>query len=92
MTSTTYIRGRLAWWCEATETWRWQDTDAPAAGWGGEERPCPQCGALADAGGPDPCMGVLPGVSAACCGHGRLDGYVRLVDGASFETRLGRID
>jgi hypothetical protein len=23
-----------------------------------------------DVGTPDPCLGVLPGVSYACCGHG----------------------
>lgn len=38
-----------------------------------EERPCAACG-LCAAGRdtPDPCLGPLPGVLAACCGHGLL--------------------
>ena len=26
--------------------------------------------------GPDPCLGVLDDVRAACCGHGMSDGYI----------------
>jgi hypothetical protein len=37
------------------------------------ERPCVHCGALAGPDGPDPCLGMLPGVVAACCGHGTVD-------------------
>ena len=35
---------------------------------------CGSCGRSADGsdgwGGPDPCLGLLPGVISACCGHG----------------------
>ncbi len=35
------------------------------------ERPCGSCGLVADEGYvPDPCIGMIPGVRAACCGHG----------------------
>lgn len=34
------------------------------------ERPCTKCGRIADKDGPDPCLGYLPGVEFACCGHG----------------------
>lgn len=31
---------------------------------------------------PDPCLGLLPGVVEACCGHGRPErGYVMFQDG-----------
>jgi hypothetical protein len=40
------------------------------------ERPCVQCGLLSVPDGPDPCMGMLPGVRAACCGHGVEEPYV----------------
>src|SRR5919197_5686205 len=40
------------------------------------ERPCVQCGLLAAPDGPDPCLGTLPGVRAACCGHGVEEPYV----------------
>lgn len=48
---------------------------------------CIHCGIpeeLDDRGhrGPDPCLGHLPGVTAACCGHGsRRDSYIRFRDG-----------
>ena len=32
--------------------------------------PCPLCDRLPLPGGEDPCLGVLPGVRNACCGHG----------------------
>ena len=40
------------------------------------ERPCVQCGLLAAPDGPDPCLGMLPDVKAACCGHGVEEPYV----------------
>jgi hypothetical protein len=40
------------------------------------ERPCVHCGLLAAPDGPDPCLGLLPDVKAACCGHGVEEPYV----------------
>lgn len=48
--------------------------------------PCELCGEIAAAGfdlevgcqGFDPCLGRLPGVSHACCGHGFTQPYVTL--------------
>ena len=42
------------------------------------ERPCVQCGLLAAPDGPDLCLGLLPDVKAACCGHGVDEPYVLL--------------
>jgi hypothetical protein len=36
----------------------------------GVERPCPACHRLSEPNGPDACLGWLPGVISACCGHG----------------------
>lgn len=37
-------------------------------------RTCGACGLTSDGsddwGGPDPCLGLLPGIVSACCGHG----------------------
>jgi hypothetical protein len=58
---------------------RWDDIkpDVPRvaelkAGWC-----CPSCQLVrAEDNGPDPCLGELPGVDFACCGHGIIpDGY-----------------
>ena len=58
--------------------WYYADTGLLAPNWhsGGIERPCGACGLIADYHGPDPCLGWLPGVSGACCGHGVQAGYV----------------
>lgn len=29
----------------------------------------------------DPCLGKLPGVKNACCGHGLVDGYIQFENG-----------
>ena len=42
----------------------------------GVERPCVHCGMMAAPDGPDPCLGMLPGVVSACCGHGVEEPYV----------------
>ena len=31
---------------------------------------CPHCGLMRNGEGHDPCLGELPGVDYACCGHG----------------------
>lgn len=36
----------------------------------GTSRPCPKCGKFPNEDGSDPCLMRIPGVIAACCGHG----------------------
>jgi len=58
---------------------RWQYSDGIPSD---EYRPCPRCGRLPTAEGHDTCLGVIPGVSAACCGHGRDEhAYIMYTDG-----------
>ncbi|MGD9157674.1 MAG: hypothetical protein PVG39_04655 [Desulfobacteraceae bacterium] len=45
-------------------------------------RPCPKCGMKRTKEGHDPCLGTLPGVIGACCGHGIEEGYI------AFENRM----
>jgi hypothetical protein len=60
----------------------WPDTGLSVAS---SPRPCPGCDVVAEAGGPDPCLGMLPGVKGACCGHKlpswRQGPYVAFEDG-----------
>lgn len=47
-------------------------------------RVCVACGADQPKyyGIPDPCLGMLPGVNNACCGHGcKTNAYVQMSDG-----------
>ncbi len=46
-----------------------------------ETVPCKVCGQLPTPEGHDACLGTLPGVSAACCGHGKTEGYVMFDSG-----------
>lgn len=53
--------------------WVYQDTGEPIS----VERPCRHCGRW-----PDTCLGELPGVLAACCGHGdRKESYILFENG-----------
>lgn len=39
-------------------------------------RECPKCNKLPTPEGHDACLGTLPGVKFACCGHGVHHGYI----------------
>lgn len=48
---------------------------------------CPKCGEKQTKDGHDACLGCLPGVMNACCGHGNLGAakpYVQFLDGKSI--------
>lgn len=42
----------------------------------GGKRRCRKCNKTIVGYVPDPCLGLLPGVSHACCGHGKCQPYV----------------
>jgi hypothetical protein len=49
------------------------------------KRGCAACGLKrTEAYGPDPCLGYLPGVQNACCGHGIQYGYVQFENGLTI--------
>ena len=46
------------------------------------QRPCGNCGKHATPEGHDACLGTLPGVMNACCGHGEAaQAYIQYPDG-----------
>ncbi len=48
-----------------------------------EDRPCGYCNKFNTAEGHDACLGTLPGVMNACCGHGNVnEAYVQYPDGS----------
>lgn len=65
MTSSTYLRGHKVIW-DANRGWIYADDRTPAK----MDRPCKLCGRWPTPEGHDACLGHLPGVSNACCGHG----------------------
>lgn len=48
---------------------------------------CKACQRVLPLDGPDPCLGMLPGVSAACCGHGG-EAYVLFSNGQVLRGRF----
>ncbi|MCK5613833.1 hypothetical protein KAR91_68850 [Candidatus Pacearchaeota archaeon] len=81
MTATSNFRGHPIVWEEAGQRWLYADNKEPLPGWGGEIRPCVKCGEVFSLGIPDPCLGRLPGVDNACCGHGVPDqAYIRFTN------------
>jgi hypothetical protein len=51
--------------------------------------PCPLCGMVRTREGYDACLGELPGVSNACCGHGEGTGYVQFTNGVVLHGFFG---
>jgi hypothetical protein len=49
------------------------------------EKPCIKCGKMPTKEGHDACLGTLPGVIAACCGHGVEDGLILFENGVSIK-------
>lgn len=45
---------------------------------------CTKCDMEVPKSGVDPCLGKLPGVKNACCGHGG-DGYIQFENGVIIE-------
>lgn len=76
MVSIGLIFGHAVVWDWESDVFRYVDTGDLAYRWGGEARPCPQCGELPTPDGYDPCLGCIPGVYSACCGHGIESGEI----------------
>lgn len=80
MTVHSMYRGHPICWTQGGG-WVYTDGGEPAS----VEKPCTCCGELAEPEGPDPCLGRLPGVRAACCGHGNpSEAYIILDDGTGI--------
>lgn len=81
MTARTRQRGHRIKW--AGHKWVYTNWDDKSRVQGGGERPCASCGKRSE--GPDACLGKLPQVRAACCGHGHPeDAYFIFHDGTEL--------
>lgn len=81
MTARGHCRGHPMCYDESSGEWRYDDDGSPVPlGW--RERPCGYCSRMHAANGHDPCLGELPGVVNACCGHGvQSESYVQFANG-----------
>lgn len=54
---------------------------------------CARCFRELPEEGPDPCLGMLPGVEFACCGHGKGRGYIVFENGTILRfTHVSQIE
>lgn len=72
--------------------WVYSDTGEPTA-LTHKSRPCGRCGKHSTPEGHDACLGKLPGVSNACCGHGSdREAYVQFDTGARLSGSAAVVD
>ena len=78
MTSSSQWRGHVIRW--ESPWWIYADTGEYVTDRPG--RPCGHCGRDRTAEAHDGCLGTLPGVVNACCGHGNAElAYIVYADG-----------
>lgn len=51
---------------------------------------CGHCGMENTSEGHDSCLGELPGVVNACCGHGKEKGYIQFENGVTIRGKIRR--
>jgi hypothetical protein len=73
--------------------WRWAATGRwLRLGSNPQDPPCTHCGLPPTGQGHDPCLGHLPDVRSACCGHGVVTGYIAYTNGTRTTLPLGTTD
>lgn len=56
-----------------------------------KEMPCGYCNVKDTAVGHDGCLGTLPGIMNACCGHGRVnEAFLQFLDGTIIRGDLAK--
>lgn len=84
MATRSHLRGHPIIWDPERGAWLFEDSGEPTTEkW--DERPCGHCGRHDTPEGHDGCLGTLPGVMNACCGHGNLrEAYVQFPNGGEM--------
>lgn len=87
--SNEHWRGNPIYLDASCGEWRFTDSNRPVRDCH-QDKPCGKCGQMPTAEGHDPCLGELPGVVNACCGHGRREeAYIQFATGvrvAGFDS------
>ena len=63
----SHYRGWTIYYNKRKKLWLYADDDTPVEG---NDRPCPRCWRMPTSDGHDACLGIIPDVISACCGHG----------------------
>lgn len=69
--------------------WLYKADDTPLS----EQKACLKCNMMPMDNGNDPCLGDLPGVVGACCGHGlpEQQGYILFENGVRIKLNNAEI-
>ena len=69
--------------------WIWSEDNTPCS----IKKSCPKCKLFPMENGNDPCLGDLPGVVGACCGHGleAQQGYLLFENGIRIKLKNAEI-
>lgn len=82
--ATSKWRGHKIFWSDGL--WCYSDNLQPVRN--DKNRACRKCKKENTPEGHDGCLGTLPGVMNACCGHGRKkDAYVQLINGQTIHGK-----
>lgn len=76
-----YLAGNKIIWDDKDAVFKYKDGTSTTKE---KIKPCPVCGEH-QIDGCDPCLGKLPGVISACCGHGVKPGYVIFENGIKIK-------
>ena len=77
MVAHSHHHGHKMYFDESLQEWRYKDDDTLVKDHY-QLRPCGHCGSYTTSEGHDGCLGTLPNVMNACCGHGIIkDSYVQ---------------
>ena len=82
--ATSYLRGHKIEWIN--NQWVYSDTKEPTETTH-KDRTCGKCGQEETKEGHDACLGTLPGLKNACCGHGQEKPYVQFLDGIDIRGK-----
>ena len=86
MSAHTYIRGHLVIYDEDKEKWVYAADRVSIE----MPRPCVRCGRFPTIEGYDACLGYIPGVKSACCGHGVEPPYLVTNEGRELRGEEAR--
>lgn len=86
-----YLMGNKVYTNDRGETWYYADTNQRVSK--NDWLTCPACSKRARLNDPDPCLGVLPGVKNACCGHGVYkNAYISFKNGVVIRGHLDIVE
>lgn len=101
MVAKSRIRGHEIYYDPKLEVWKYVEDDSLVnkveLNFNNEysdelDKRCPRCKMINKFDAPDYCLGYLPGVSNACCGHGENEGYISFTNGITVRFKDLRIE